>query len=278
MKIRCPHCGTRYEMEDDLLAQADFNVACSHCHKVFRASSLDSFLEDHGQEAQTVPDPEMEELLAEMEETLAGLEQLELEKPSRRSSLPASLDTDIPPEMAELQAREIPPEFLLGSGETDRKQASALSYLAAFVLLLLLLGQLAWFNRDALLAKPEIRALAEQLCPYVGCTLPSPPAENRFSLVDRRFEPTGHQTYRLRLLIRNDSKRSEPPPAIQVTFTDDQQRLVARRTLEAPVYLQQSLPGPAPLKPGETLELELTLAVPAGPVAGYEIEFIPAGA
>jgi len=210
-------------------------------------------------------------------ETLAGLEQLELEKPSLRSSLPASLDTDIPPEMTELQAREIPREFLLSS-EEEHKRASAFSYLLLLLLTLLLLGQLAWFNGDALLANPEVRSMAERLCPYVGCTLPKPPVESRFKLLDRRFEPTGPQTYRLSLLIQNGSARSEPPPAIQITFTDNQQRLVARRTLEAPVYLQQVAPELPPLKPGETLELELNLAVPAGPVTGYEIDFIPADA
>ena len=277
MKIKFTHCGTEYEMEEELLKQADFRVACSHCHQLFHASTFADFLADHSKAHAEGTDPEMDELLAEMEETLAGLEQLELEKPSLRSSLPASLDTDIPPEMTELQAREIPREFLLSS-EEEHKRASAFSYLLLLLLTLLLLGQLAWFNGDALLANPEVRSMAERLCPYVGCTLPKPPVESRFKLLDRRFEPTGPQTYRLSLLIQNGSARSEPPPAIQITFTDNQQRLVARRTLEAPVYLQQVAPEPPPLKPGETLELELNLAVPAGPVTGYEIDFIPADA
>jgi hypothetical protein len=262
-------------MENDLLAQANFNVACSHCHKVFHASSLEHFLEEDETATAFDPDPELEELLAEIEETLAGLEQLEAEKAPPRASLPAALDTDIPPEMAELQAQELPPEFLPASTSVGRKQASVSSYLLALGLSLLLLGQLAWVNRDVLLARPEIHTLAEQLCPYIGCTLPAPPANNHFSLVDHRFEAASHQTYRLRLLIRNDGKRAEPPPPIQITFTDDQQRVVARRTLEAPVYLQQPSTGITPLEPGEILELELTLAVPAGPVTGYEIEFIP---
>ncbi len=277
MKIRCTHCGTEYEMEEELLQQADLQVACSHCHKLFRASSLDDFLAD--EEPSGSLDPEMDELLAEMEETLAGLEQLELEKPPvRTSSLPTALDTDIPSEMIELQAEELPPEFLLTPSEKSHKGPSLFSYFLALLLTLLLLAQLAWLNRDALLAKPEVRAIAEQFCPYLGCTLPKPAARSHFKLLDRRFEPLGPQTYRLSLLIENESAGSAPPPAIQITFTDNQQRLIARRTLEAPVYLQQAVPEKRALKPGETLELELTLAVPAGPVTGYEIEFLPADA
>ena len=277
MKIRCTHCGTEYEMEEDLLQQADLQVACSHCHKLFRASGLDDFLADD--EKATSLDPEMDELLAEMEETLAGLEQLEMEKPAlRTSSLPASLDTDIPSEMIELQAEELPPEFLLGSPEKSHKGPSLFSYFLALLLTLLLLAQLAWLKRDTLLARPEVRRIAEQFCPYLGCTLPKPAPSSHFSLLDRRFEPLGPQTYRLSLLMQNESTGSAPPPAIQITFTDNQQRLIARRTLEAPVYLQQAAPEKRTLEPGETLELELTLAVPAGPVTGYEIEFLPAGA
>jgi len=277
MKIRCSHCGTEYEMEEDLLQQADLQVACSHCHSLFRATALDDFLAD--QETPGNLDPEMDELLAEMEETLAGLEQLELEKPAlHTSSLPASLDTDIPSEMIELQAEELPPEFLLGSPEQSRKNPSLFSYFLALLLALLLLAQLAWFNRDTLLSDPEVRRIAEQFCPYLGCTLPAPPPSSHFRLLDRRFEPVGPQTYRLSLLMQNESTGSTPPPAIQITFTDDQQRLIARRTLEAPVYLQQAAPEKGTLEPGEVLELELTLAVPAGPVTGYEIEFLPAGA
>ena len=275
MKTRCTHCGTEYQMEEGLLRRAHFRVACGHCHQLFRASRLDDFVADERKDASL--DPEMEELLAEMEETLAGLEQLE-KPPRRSSSLPASLDTDIPPEMAELRAEEIPGEFLSARPEQERQRSAFLTYLPALLLAMLLLGQLAWLNRDALLARPGVRALAERYCPYLGCALPSSATSSNLRLLDRRFEPLGPQTYRLSLLMRNDAHGSAPPPSIQVTFTDSQQRLIARRTFEAPVYLQKAKSRLSTLEPGDTLELELTLAIPAGQVTGYEIEFLPADA
>lgn len=273
MKIRCSHCGATYDMHEALLKESGHKVACSHCNQVFRASTLDGFLADAVGETSD-GDPEMDELLAEMEETLAGLEQLELEKTPLRSSLPSALDTSIPPEMNQLKAEELPQELLFPTTGEQEKGNSGLNWFLAALLALLLLGQLAWLERDILLAKPELRALAERFCPYLGCTLPEAGTETHFILLDRRFEPAGPQIYRLGLLLQNASSKAESAPAVRITLRDSQQRLVARRTLEAPVYLQKKGIQMEPLAPGESLQVELTLAVPAGPISGYEIELL----
>ncbi len=269
MKIRCPHCGARYELDETLLEESGRRVGCSACHRVFLAEKIQS----PGDEAPP-GDKEMEQLLAEMEETLAGLEKL---GPDRaREPLPAALKNDVPPEMADLKATEVPPELLFEPGPEPDRRPSRSSLLLALLLGLLLAAQLTWLNRDRWLQQPKLRALAEHWCPYLGCTLPPVrPGALPFRVVDGRLETAGPRRYRLRLLLRNQDGDGQTLPALQVSLTDDQQKLVARRTFEAPVY---AAGRHRDFAAGETLQVELLLAVPSGRVAGYEVKLLPAGA
>ncbi len=56
---------------------------------------------------------------------------------------------------------------------------------------------------------------------------------------------------------------------LRIRLDDGRGRLLARRTLEPGAYLRDG--GAQPLGPGQTLELELILATPAGEAAGYEV-------
>jgi hypothetical protein len=272
MKIHCTHCGARYDLEEPLLEESCFKVACSACHKVFEATQ-EAGGDEPGQ--QGVEDEEMEQLLAEMEETLAGLEKLDLDRPGRREPLPAALENDVPAEMSELKATEVPPELLLEPGPEQRRGHPFLGGLMVLLLGLLLAAQIAWLQRDRWLQQPQLRALAARWCPYLGCTLPPAKAPRpTFEVTDGQLQNAAPQRYRLRLLLRNLDGDGQSLPALQVSLTDDQQRLVARRTFDAPVYAAGH--GPT-LNAGEALQLELLLAVPSERVAGYEVRIIPGG-
>ncbi len=268
MKIRCSHCGALYELEETLLEESSQRVGCSACHRVFVAEEV----QPPGDET-PLEDEEMEQLLAEMEETLAGLEKLGLD--SSREPLPATLESDVPPEMASLKATEVPPELLFEPTPESRRPPSLSGLLLILLLSLLLAAQVAWLYRDQWLQQPKLRALAEHWCPYLGCTLPPErPTAPAFMVVDGRLETAAPRRYRLRLLLRNQDGDGQPLPALQVSLTDDQQRLVARRTFEAPVYAAGRNRAFAA---GETLQVELLLAVPSDRVAGYEVKLLPAG-
>ena len=265
MKVQCPHCQTEYDLDADLLEAAWFKVACSHCHRLFRADPGHAFLDEPGEPAD---DAEIERLVSEVEEAL----ETPADEPSPRPSLPtAAMDHRVPPEMADLKAEELPREFLLHTPEIQPRQRHPL--LGGLLVLLLALGlaaQYAWLERDSLLAHPQVRQLAERICPYLGCRVPAPQVPPRYSLLDSRFEPLGPRRYRLHLLVRNDGSDAAPPPVLRIRLDDQRGRLLARRTLEPGTYLADD--GARRLAPGQTLELELTLATPAGEAAGYEVQ------
>ena len=264
MKIQCPHCQTEYELDGDLLEAAWFKVACSHCHRLFRADPGPALLDEPGEPAD---DAEIERLVSEVEEAL----ETPATEPAERPTLPtAAMDHRVPPEMADLQAEELPREFLLHTPEIQtRKRHPLLGGLLVLLLALGLAAQYAWLQRDTLLAHPQARRLAERICPYLGCRIPPPRPARRYSLIDSRFEPLGPRRYRLHLLLRNDGPDAAPPPVLRIRLDDGRGRLLARRTLEPGAYLRDG--GAQPLGPGQTLELELILATPAGEAAGYEV-------
>ncbi len=267
MKIRCTHCDATYEMEPPLLDRADYRVACSACHRVFRVTDTET---PPGDESGV--DEEMDQLLAEMEETLAGLEKLELVREPPGDRRPRLPHDEVPEEMADLRATEVPPELLMEPPAGERRFSWG-AFGLFLLLALLLAGQLAWQNRALWLDHPLVAELARRWCPYLGCELPRPVPEPSFSVLDGRLEPVAPRRYRLRLLLRNDGSRPAPPPPLQLSLSDDQQRLVARRTFDPPVYAPGLDEGG--LESGGTLELELLLAVPSDRISGYEVALVP---
>ena len=239
MKTRCPHCHASYDIDRDLLEKSHHLVACSRCKQAFKATTGDHFLSEEKRKA-------------------------------TETKLPAALETDVPEEMADLQAEILPAE-LIAPAEAPRRTGLG-GWLLLILLGLLLAAQLAWLERDRLLADPKLRALAEQWCPKIGCTLPPRTRQAHYELIDRRLEPLDDHRYRLRLLLGTTDPERVPPPTLRLSLHDAQQRLIARRSLPPEEYL----PADAePLAPDHPLELTLELLVPAGGVQGYQIELLP---
>ena len=276
MKITCTHCDHEYDLDEALLDSGETRIACTSCRKVFlfrpeKTNSAEGELFVPQQEQEK----EMDRLLAEMEETLAGLEKLELQHPAGREPLPAALETGVPPEMNDLKAVEVPEELLFEPPGGRRRGLSFPGFLLLVALLLLLAGQVVWIERDRWIDQPRFRSLAERWCPYLGCTLPAKKTKPSIAVVDSSLEPAAPNRYRLKLLLRNGGSAPQLLPAMQVTLTDDQQKLVGRRTFEPPVYTSKNTE--TPLEAGESLEVELLLAAPSERVTGFEVALVPAG-
>lgn len=271
MKIQCPYCKEQYDIHRAILAKANYTLVCCNCRLVFTANPNEILAADNGPRKEPA-EVEVSELLEEMEQTLANLKK---NKASAKSRLPLALDNDIPEEMSVLQAEEVPPELLAHTRQAEKPRPSAGLILAALALALAVIAQLAWLNRDTLLQQPQIRSLAQQWCPRIGCRLPPTAEEIRFVLADRHFSREDSGNYRLQLLLRNDSDSAQLPPVIQLTLLDIQQKLSARRTLDPHLYLGSEAAATRKLAPGESLEVDLLFSTPGKGVTGFELELLP---
>jgi predicted Zn finger-like uncharacterized protein len=139
--------------------------------------------------------------------------------------------------------------------------------------LALLLGQAALAWRDLLAARwPVLQPALAQTCTLLGCTL-QPPRRIDALVVDSsallRLDAAPQAgLYRLSVALRNRESHAVALPALDLTLTDTQGRLVARRVLQA-----AELPGaPEALAAGAEWVAQATLQAEGMALAGYTIE------
>jgi hypothetical protein len=111
--------------------------------------------------------------------------------------------------------------------------------------------------------------IVEGLCNIGGCRIETPRRLDSLAVDNSNLAPTeGMTVYRLSLVLRNSGDVAVTMPALDLTLTDAQGRLIARRVLLA-VELgaaQGTLPA------GGAMPLQALLDTGETRVAGYTIE------
>lgn len=142
------------------------------------------------------------------------------------------------------------------------------------VLVLAALAGLGWqvhqSHHDWLAARwPALRPAVERLCSLSGCGI-EPPRRIESLVVESsglvRAGAAG--TYRLSVVMRNRDRLALRTPAIDLSLTDSQGRVIARRVLQASELGATA----AAVEPGAELALSATLRTRDTPVVGYTIE------
>lgn len=177
------------------------------------------------------------------------------------------------PAWAEAGGADEAPSFLQAADREARWQRPALRrcLLALAALLTATLAlQLAVEYRDFVAARwTATRPLLEQLCRWSNCRIEAPRwiealAVDSSGLV--RVE--GTSTYRLSVVLHNRSAMVIALPSIDLTLTDSQGRVIARRA-----FLAGELGSAVTtVAPAAELPLTATLAIAERPVSGYTIE------
>ena len=170
-------------------------------------------------------------------------------------------------------ADESAPSFMRAAQRAQRWQQPAVIRalnVAAVLALVTLALQIGVEYRDLIAARwPASRASLELLCRVPGCRVELPRmiealVVDSSSLV--RVE--GTPNYKFALVLRNRAALDLAMPAVDLSLSDVQGRVIARRALTA-VELGAK---PGPLAGGADLTMQATLAVADRPVAGYTID------
>lgn len=165
------------------------------------------------------------------------------------------------------------PTFVQAADRAARWQRSGVrrSLFAAAALALMVLSlQVAIEYRDLVAARwTATRPALEALCRWSGCRI-EPPRWIDALAVDSsglvRIE--GTQTYRFSVTLHNRAAMALALPSIDLTLTDAQGRVIARRA-----FLAADLGSTAStVAAGAELPLQATLSIIDRPVAGYTIE------
>lgn len=175
---------------------------------------------------------------------------------------------------AEAPAAPVPTPLFVRQAERAarwRRPQVRAALLATGVLATLgLVAQVGVEYRDLAAARfPAARPALEQACAWLGCTVG--PAHVIDSLVVDssglvRVEKS--DVYRLSVALRNRAALEVALPALELSLTDSQGQLVARRVLP----MSELGVNQATLGAGRELSLAATLQAATAPVAGYTIE------
>lgn len=302
LATRCTACATVFRVVQDQLRVSEGWVRCGRCNQVFNAvdhlvdlsrapalpdapawAPVDVEVESRQAQAADIPveiaapapapalgEPVQVHFQVSAGEGAAQEPPLSIDDSERRS-------IDEPTAAGAVQiadaAESAPPTFVQAAERAARWQRPRLRRglaAAAFGLSLLLALQLAIEYRDVVAARwTGTRPWLEALCRWSGCRI-EPPRWIEALAVDSSglVRVEGTSTYRFSVVLHNRSAMALALPAIDLTLTDSQGRIIARRA-----FLASELgSGVTTVAASAELPLQATLAIAERPVAGYTIE------
>lgn len=252
MFTSCSNCLRQYRIHAEQLVAARGQVRCGYCGTQFNA-------------LERLTDTPVPTAMLRTENVKKEVEYI----------APAYIETD-------LSADEEPqfdiPEILQ---EKTREPASIWSRLfwsfATLVLILAIIIQAGWFNRDELLRLyPEIKPWAQQLCDRLQCELIRQYKTSDIKLLNRdvRLHPKYADTLLVNATMANRSKKVQPFPGIQFSLFDTNGKMIASRKFNPEEYLDNSIDIKNGMPANQPVHFVLEVTGPTDNAVSFEFRFL----
>jgi predicted Zn finger-like uncharacterized protein len=287
LAARCPSCGTVFRVVQDQLRVSDGWVRCGRCSEVFNAiEGLVDLDEPDGAlpppvAATTRQVPPVEAPPARPQTPARAVEPV-ADAAVEREAAHAIAVTVEPPAFVEERPRPAPsadavapeqPAFVRRADRAARWRRPAVRAVLAVVVVLglvALAAQATWVWRDMLAARePALREPLAAACRALGCSLGPPRAIESLAVESSALvRVEGTPMVRLNLALRNRAPWAVAAPAVDLTLTDSQGGVVARRVLRDADFETAAPTVP----PATVISLQTTLQAGDRAPAGYTIE------
>lgn len=143
------------------------------------------------------------------------------------------------------------------------------------VLLLLFILQYSYYMRDDLARYPELRPWIQKLCDIAQCDLPLQQNIDLIKLTNRDI--TSHPRVKGALLINaiivNTATFSQPFPAMQITLSDINGTVIAKRRFQPVEYLDADMNLRRGMPPNSPVQIGLEIADPGKDAVNFEFNF-----
>ncbi|WP_217808645.1 DUF3426 domain-containing protein [Derxia lacustris] len=176
---------------------------------------------------------------------------------------------------------DLVPSFMRHRDQVSRGSRIALA-VAAPLLTLTLAGQALWlFHDEAAAVLPAARPALDAACARLGCVIALPRRADQLRIASADLRQTGEAgAYELRAGLRNDARWDQSWPSLDVSLTDVQGKLIARRMLAPADYLPAQPDAERLARSGLAARAEQLIVVPlridVGGVSGYTVDaFFP---
>lgn len=286
LAARCPACGTVFRVVQDQLRVSEGWVRCGRCAEVFNAIETLVDLDTEAAAKPAARAPRSERVLEDLARVSQSHE-LGATLPASAGAEPATtVDLEVPDAPVddddsrsddEVPAAAPPakaaPAFVVQADRAARWRRPgvrlALSVVGLAGLALLAL-QAVFEYRDLVAARwPATREALEQACAWQGCRIEAPRAIDGLAVESSGLvRADGTAAYRLSIVLRNRTSLALALPAIDLTLTDTQGGVIARRVIRA----GEMAGAPASVPPSADLPLQALLAATERPISGYTIE------
>jgi hypothetical protein len=153
-----------------------------------------------------------------------------------------------------------------------RPGVRAAMLVAALVLALLLVLQVAVQDRDRLAAaEPRLRPWLVAVCDQLDCTVSAPRRIDAIAIENSSFNQLRPDTYRLQVTLKNQAATEVAMPALELSLTDVQERIVVRRVLVPAEFGATSSVLASASEWSSSLALAVTDSTLSGNIAGYRL-------
>lgn len=138
-----------------------------------------------------------------------------------------------------------------------------------------LVGQYIAYHFDELARQDQYRPWFQQLCPQIGCTVPSKVdiAKIKSSNLVVRSHPEFNGALVVDAIIYNRAPFSQPFPLLELRFADLNGHLIASRRFKPGEYLNGDLEGMAEMPPQTPIHIALDILDPGAKAVNYSLSF-----
>jgi predicted Zn finger-like uncharacterized protein len=262
---QCPECATRFRVTDEQLSVSEGMVRCGRCNAVFNAE--EHFYSDE-------PNPQLALPIEETTATSRVIEESIIAPDFGESStLPPEIIANETEAVEHLFnfAEEPVTETLVEHAPKPRRWP----WITGSVLLLLILfAQALYFFRIEIAARlPGTKPALTAYCSVLNCTIPLPKKPELLSIEssDLDADPARVNVITLSALLHNRATYSLAYPNLELTLTDMQDKIVARRTFTPAEYLRAGENEKLGLAANREMNLKLPLDTAELRPTGYKL-------
>lgn len=244
MITTCPGCRTAFRVTQEQLAAREGRVRCGKCETIFDAREvLQTELAEFAPESGDQPEDQ----------------------------LPHTKVVAFP-EPVPVTPRESGPEFPAAEPEGPRRRVGWLA--GSTLLVFALIAQIAFHYRGEIaLLFPEIRPTLAELCANLACDVPLPRRAELISIEssDLQADPANPSVMVLTATLRNRAAFAQSLPSLELTLTDSQDQLLARRVLAVQNYLDRSTSIEAGFRGNSELPVKVYMEASSLKATGYRL-------
>lgn len=138
-----------------------------------------------------------------------------------------------------------------------------------------LAGQYIWYHFDELAGQDQYRPWFQQICPQVGCQVPSRVdiARIKSSNLVVRSHPDFNGALIVDAIIYNRAPFTQPFPLLELRFADLNGQLIASRRFKPSEYLSGELAGQSEMPPQTPIHISLDILDPGPKAVNYSLSF-----